>query len=847
MAETKYLIDNAELMAEWNWEKNIGISPNEITVGSGKKVWWICEKGHEYAAIIQNRTKNGSACPYCAKKFPVKGETDLATTHPHLLEEWDYESNEHLPEEYLGNSYKEVNWICKDCGHHWKTKIISRALKNRGCPICMLIKRGKTKTQNTIERRGSLEVEFPQIAKEWDFEKNAPLTPSQVHKSSKEIVWWKGVCGHSWKASVSHRVLGTGCPICAGKKVLAGFNDLASKSPDISKEWHPINLPLTPDKITFSSGKKVWWICEKGHSYQATVARRQSGSGCPYCSGRMAIEGENDLQTLYPDIAKQWHYEKNFPLLPSQIKPQSNKKVWWICEKGHEYDDFVGHRVARGTGCPYCSNHRVLAGFNDLKTINPKLAAEWHPYKNGDLKPSMVTTSGDTVVWWQCTACGHEWKVKLSSRRGCPRCSAKRMTSFPEQAIYFYISNTYPDAINRYKYHNYELDIFIPSQNTAIEYDGSFYHKSERVLEKDNIKDELCKKDGIRLIRFRDPGLPATSHAEIIKCLDSYRSDEFEKALKKLFELLDTNVIPNISLSRDWKKIEEKNRHYYKGNSVAELFPEIAKQWNYEKNGSLEPHNFTPGSGRKVWWRCENGHEWEATIGSRTQGIGCPYCSGRRAIKGVNDLLTLKPEIAAEWDYEKNAPLTPDQVTVKSNKRVWWKCSKCQHEWQSSAANRDQQNCKLCNAKLAGCKKSAKAVKRNNFAEKKPDMAKQWHPTKNGNTTPNDVSCGTSKQIWWICEKGHEWQSSISNRVKDNLGCPYCGNQKVLVGYNDFPTQFPEIAKEWNYEKNGGLLPENFVSGSGKKVWWKCKKCGYEWEQKIINRTRAPRCPKCGK
>ena len=660
-----------------------------------------------------------------------------------------------------------------------------------------------------------------------------------------------------------------------------------SDNAQLMAEWDwEKNNDILPEKTTFCSGKTVWWICENGHSYQSTVARRKSGCGCPYCSGRVAIEGENDLRTLYPDIARQWNYEKNHPLLPTQVKPQSNKRVWWTCEKGHVYIDVVGSRTARGTGCPYCSNHKVLVGYNDLETMNPELAAEWHPTKNGDLKPSMVTPKGDSVVWWQCSVCGYEWKVRMNGRQGCPRCSAKRMTSFPEQAIYFYVSKIYPDAINRYKYYDYELDLFIPSQKTAIEYDGSFYHKSKRAQEKDNIKDELCKNDGIRLIRFRDPALPTTCHAEIVQCLDSYRTDEFENAIKKLFDLLDTNIAPDISLSRDWKEIEEKNRHYYAGSSISDRFPDIAKQWHYEKNQPLVPQNFTSGSSRKVWWRCDNGHEWEATISSRTNGTGCPYCSGRRIIKrknnsffvetaidveliettpdlekqrlypsryqrhkvskDANDLLTLKPDIAAEWDYEKNAPLTPDQVTAYSNKRVWWKCAKCQHEWQSSAANRDQANCRSCNAKKAGQKTSAAAVKRNNFAEKRPDIAKQWHPAKNGTITPYDVSCGTAKHFWWVCEKGHEWQSSVANRVKDNLGCPYCGNQKVLVGYNDFLTQFPEIAKEWNYEKNVGLSPENFVSGSGKKVWWKCKN-GHEWEAHIRARVRGSGCPTCNK
>lgn len=614
----------------------------------------------------------------------------------------------------------------------------------------------------------------------------------------------------------------------------------------LMEEWDwERNSDISPDRITFCSGKKVWWICKKGHSYQSTVSRRQSGCGCPYCSGRIAVAGENDLQTLFPEIAKQWNYIRNYPLLPSQIKPKSNKKVWWICEKGHEYETAVQYRT-RGDNCPYCSNHKVLAGFNDLLTINPQLASEWHPSKNGELKPNMVTPNGDVEIWWKCSVCGNEWKTSLNRRRGCPRCSAKRMTSFPEQAIYFYVKKAYEDAINRYKYHDYELDVFIPSINTAIEYDGSFYHKSYKVIKKDKIKDEICKNDGIRLIRFRDSNLPATGYAETITCADTYRNGEFEKALQELLTMLNSNCVLDISLNRDWKEIEEKNKHYFIGNSLVDLFPEIAKQWHFEKNGSLKPQNFTRGSNRKVWWICDKGHEWEATIGSRTQGTGCPYCSGHRVIKGINDLLTLRPDIAVEWNYEKNAPLTPDQVTAYSNKRVWWKCDRCQHEWQTSASNRDRQNCKACNAKTAGRKRTAEAVGRNNLAQKRPDIAKQWHPTKNGNLRPSDVSSGTGRQIWWTCEKGHEWQSSVLNRVKDNLGCPYCGNQKVLVGYNDFPTRFPEIAMEWHHEKNCGLIPENFVSGSGKKVWWKCKD-GHEWKAEIRARVRGNGCPECAK
>lgn len=618
-----------------------------------------------------------------------------------------------------------------------------------------------------------------------------------------------------------------------------------SDNAQLMAEWDwERNVDISPENVSWCSGRKVWWICTEGHRYQTQVSRRAYGGGCPYCSGRMAVEGVNDLQTLRPDLAKEWDYERNHPLLPTAVKSKSNKKVWWVCERGHAYEASVDRR-ARGDSCPYCSNHQILVGFNDLETVRPALAKEWHPHKNGSLKPSMIFPNGNTEVWWQCSDCGYEWKVQVNRRRGCPNCSAKRMTSFPEQAIFYYVSQTYPDAVNRYRFHGFELDVYIPSVSTAIEYDGSFYHQTERAYQKDNVKDELCQKDGIRLIRFRDARLKSTVLAEIIECTDSYRTADYEKAIYKLFVLLNTDKMPDICIDRDRKKIEENTTHYYKGNSLADLYPEIAEQWDYEANAPLDPHNFTPGSNRKISWRCRDGHRWEATINSRTSGTSCPYCAGKRVISGMNDLLTVRPEIAAEWNFEKNYPLTPDRVSAYSNKRVWWKCEKCQNEWQTSISSKKQRYCKQCRYKINGEHNRIKAAEKNNFVENEPEIAKQWHPHRNGELHPSDVSCGCGKIVWWQCEKGHEWQSSILNRVKDRLGCPVCGNQKVLVGYNDFPTLYPELAEEWNYERNQGKTPQSYVSGSGKKVWWKCTVCNSEWETTIRSRVKGARCPKC--
>lgn len=173
------------------------------------------------------------------------------------------------------------------------------------------------------------------------------------------------------------------------QKVIPGVNDLLSEYPSIDKEWnYQKNEALNPATVSSGSHKSVWWICKKGHNYEQAIDLHVSRKhGCPYCSGNKVLKGFNDLQTSYPDIAKEWNYEKNGNFLPTDFTAGSGKRIWWICTKGHSYIQKIDRRTRRGNACPYCSGHKVLKGYNDLATINPKLAGEWHPSKNGELTP----------------------------------------------------------------------------------------------------------------------------------------------------------------------------------------------------------------------------------------------------------------------------------------------------------------------------------------------------------------------------------------------------------------------------------------------------------------------------
>lgn len=335
-----------------------------------------------------------------------------------------------------------------------------------------------------------------------------------------------------------------------------------SDFPELVSQWdYESNGDLNPEKVTYKSNRKVSWVCEKGHKWDAVVSARQRGNGCPYCSGRKRIPGVNDLATLHPDIATQWDHAKNGKLSPNEMSPSSHKKVWWICDKGHSYHARIDNRVNLGRGCPYCSKRK--------------------PVINED------------------------------------------------------------------------------SQSSA----------------------------------------------------------------------------------------------------------DVFRQWDSEKNRTTKLSDLSPGSGKIAWWKCEKGHSWKAPVRYRFDGYGCPYCTRQKVTVGDNDLATLRPDLACEWDAEKN------------------------------------------------------------------------------DLTPEDVTCGSGKKVWWICSNDHSWRAMVKKRVVGQ-GCPYCSGRKVLVGFNDLATVHPHLVSQWDVSENKNISPSDVTSGSDIAVWWVCDK-GHSWKARINGRSRGIGCPHC--
>lgn len=483
---------------------------------------------------------------------------------------------------------------------------------------------------------------------------------------------------------------------------------LSARSPDIASEWdYNLNVGLLPSEVSAGSGKKVWWVCSKGHSYLATIANRtaEKKTGCPYCSvpAKKVLSGFNDLQSQYSHVAELWHPTKNKDLKPDKVLCGSSKRVWWLGKCGHEFEQSIIDMV-KGGGCPYCSHQKLLPGFNDFASTNPNLLSEWD-YEANSVLPTEILSNSHYKAWWKCPF-GHTYQAWMSNRcgkshTGCPICDKENHTSFPEQALFFYLKQVFKDACNSDREAiGIELDIYIPSLKVAIEYDGLNWHKNNNY---ENKKNSLCEQYGIRLIRIREEGLPPIENCECIVRNDPKSTISLNQAILDVLLRLGAGNI-DIDTDRDSAIIYSSYITVRKQQSLLYREPQIAKEWHPQKNGTLTPEMVAPLSSKRVWWLGACGHEWKMSIQNRVyQRCNCPICAGKRIVSGINDLLTKYPEICQEWNYELNNSLGlfPDRVAPHSDKKAWWICKTCGHTWYAKIDGRTRMN--------AGCPECGKA------------------------------------------------------------------------------------------------------------------------------------------
>ena len=433
--------------------KNHPKTPDNILAGHGKRLWWLCpDCEHEWETTGTARKNHDSKCPHCTSGYlHSDGRNSLANNNSELSEDWNYEKNRDTPETVTFGSGKTVWWKCKECDHEWRARITDRN-DGKGCAPC---NRGDLHSSGI----NSFAARRPDLVAQLHPSKNPGFNPNMVVLGYRPKVWWLcATCNHEWETTIGSRASGHGCAPCnRGDLHSSGENSLARRRPDVVEEWHPDRNPgLSPDSVTVGHDRfPVWWVCKNcSHEWKTTVYSRVNGNGCGPCNrGDLRSDGSNSLESLKPDLALEWHWEKNGDVTPGMVTPGSNKRAWWICgECDFEWDTYIYSRGGHmDSGCPACKKKTQRSIFEMMGAI------------------------------------------------------------FPNEVIHFDFKH--PELRFRKTNRKMELDIWVPGLKLAIEYQGHQHYEAadywggeeglRKIQRRDKEKRKACKQAGIRLIEIK--------------------------------------------------------------------------------------------------------------------------------------------------------------------------------------------------------------------------------------------------------------------------------------------------------------------------------------------------------
>jgi len=510
---------------------------------------------------------------------------------PELIAQWHPTKNKGLnPTEFQKTSSTLVWWLCPICKYEWEQQIRTY-VENPSCPKCRKINRLKDKKKSLGDR-------YPDLVKEWHPTKNGTLTPYQIGSSSKEKVWWQCSEGHEWESTPSTRRSGANCPICSKQNgAILRIKHPLTERPDLYKELHP-NNQLPAEHLSLYSQKIVHWCCETcQHEWEASVISRAFSKNhersCPKCLQQLAGQGDriaekilfyhkgegSSLIETHPSLAAEWHPTRNGSKKPSDIIATYDKKVWWKCSKGHEWQRTVISRTGIRTknklskkGCPECEKMSTPFVVNISSVTGTPFELEYDEVRNG--RSSKEITATNKKIWWRCSQ-GHSWKATILKRlegATCPICKKQeKEAKLPKIAL---LKNTNPELQNEW------------SNKNEIIFD-------EELIDSSKKRWWHCKK-----------------------CQTEWQARTVDRS-RSLGPRPKKSNCPHC-------------------NSLGILFPQLAAEW-HPKNKTT-PYQVRIFSNKPVWWRCSKGHEWENTpanrIGKSHENHKRSYIPGSQAHNG---------------------------------------------------------------------------------------------------------------------------------------------------------------------------------------------------------------------
>jgi hypothetical protein len=546
----------------------------------------------------------------------------------------------------------------------------------------------------------------------WDVTRNGCTFKDRP--SNKGQYWWLCPQGHSTKRSYD-RWLKKGCFECAQlastKKKLSHLR--------IAKEWHPTrNRGLDPARLSPYSGKKAWWLCSLcGSEWQAKIECRSplDRFGCPKCRKRETL-----VQSVaeHPELAHEWHPTKNTSS-PDLISIHSPALAWWLCSKcGFEWltspKSRTNKKDGRASACLRC-HRESRRGRCRGHPLRPDLKLDWHP--DNSIPADKVGGHSTVPAKWRCSGCGHEWVATPGSRGlssksaySCPEC-VKRLAASGDLVAKQMLGPGCPSLAEAKPW---LVPEWHPTKNGELQLSEVSSETSRKVW-------WLCPNGH----EWQSRG--------------SFRGRQRHRA----------GWCPICPVEAAKKKRRDREAAW-------EL---LESEW-HEENGPV-PKDLDPRElGRRYRWRCRHGHPWGASPKHRLKHPEhkCPTC---QLVGPAITKVTEHPLLSIEWDAGANGQL--EGVASKAIPHQWV-CSSCGTQWKASIKLRlsDTRNRLRL---LGGCPTC------NNLTTKFPELAAEWHPTKN--ESPPPVYWDT-KPAWWRCSQGHEWVESTSDRAKNRKLCRAC-------------------------------------------------------------------------
>ena len=497
-----------------------------------------------------------------------------------------------------------------------------------------------------------------------------------------------------------------------------------------------------------------------------------------------------------PKLLSEWHPSKNGGLFPYALTMGSNKKVWWICDKGHEFDLVVNKRVA-GQNCPYCSNKRVLIGYNDLKTLFPKLDAEFDNEDN-DFRSCEVVIGSTRKAVWKCLVCNNKWRTEIRHRTqrdsGCPKCAQLIRTKNHQKTILSQ-RGCLDDPLLLKEWDFEKNAPLMPNDVTA----GC----NTRV-------NWICSKCGhnwVAVISNRanlGRGCPCCSNKVIVKGK----------------------------------------------NDLATTRPELAEEWHPDKNGSLTPFKVSYGCGKKVWWKCRLGHEYQATVLHRSHGTNCPICNSVRQTSFAEQAIffyikKIFPEAVNRYTgiFENQMEL---DIFIPSIKVAIEYDGVFYHSKTERHLKREKKKYEICQNNHIKLIRIKETILKSKPFELSADVV--FHMDAMENTKELNMLIRhlldelDPESNMWTRKKPLYFHSQVDVDVERDSFEIRKYMTKIDRSLADIR---PDLVQEWHPEKNGTLTPEKVSVGSDIKVWWECTVCGYEWKTSIGHRVNGTGCKMC--